>query len=110
MWLTSNKPTAFRTVWCSSTRPEYWTGMSHPPKSTILAPRERCMGLSGVDLSGAGDDMGKGQNNRGWKGVSITERSPAYDATDKTYSIRRRQPWLPPLIGTCPALNAKARR
>src|SRR5947207_15978499 len=70
MWLTSNSPTAFRTVWCSSTRPEYWTGMSHPPKSTILAPRERCMALSGVDLSGAGEDMDKGQNNRGWKGVS----------------------------------------
>ena len=38
MWLTSNRPTALRTAWCSSMMPEYWTGMSQPPKSTILAP------------------------------------------------------------------------
>src|SRR5437879_9380035 len=99
MWLTSNRPTAFRTVWCSSTRPEYWTGMSHPPKSTILAPRERCMALSGVDLSGAGEDMGKGQNNRGWKGVSISEGPPTEEAGDESYSIGRQQPWLTPCIG-----------
>jgi hypothetical protein len=41
MWLTSKTPTARRTAWCSSMIPVYWTGMSHPPKSTILAPRAR---------------------------------------------------------------------
>src|ERR1700733_1750774 len=28
--------------------PEYCTGMSHPPKSTILAPSLRCVAFSGV--------------------------------------------------------------
>src|SRR6185295_15174718 len=49
---------------CSSDLLEYCTGMSHPPKSTILAPEPRCMALSGVDLREAGDDIGKGQSNR----------------------------------------------
>jgi hypothetical protein len=31
--------------------PEYCTGMSHPPKSTIFAPSLRCTALSGVALS-----------------------------------------------------------
>ena len=48
MWLTSNRPTAVRTVLCSSTSPEYWTGMSQPPKSTIFAPSARCTAFSGV--------------------------------------------------------------
>ncbi len=52
MWLTSNRPTALRTAWCSSMTPEYWTGMSQPPKSTILAPRARWTALSGVFRSG----------------------------------------------------------
>src|SRR6202142_87917 len=38
MWLTSNKPTAVRTAMCSAVMPEYSTGISQPPKSTILAP------------------------------------------------------------------------
>ena len=41
MWLTSNKPTAVRTAMCSAISPPpghgYSTGISHPPKSTILA-------------------------------------------------------------------------
>src|SRR4029077_6306918 len=68
MWLTSNRPTDLRTVLCSSITPEYCTGISQPPKSTIRAPMARWMALSGVDLSGAG--MGKGQSNRRWREVS----------------------------------------
>ncbi len=41
MWLTSKSPTAVRTAMCSAIRPEYSTGMSHPPKSTIFAPSWR---------------------------------------------------------------------
>ena len=41
MWLTSNKPTRSRTVRCSSSTPEYCTGISQPPKSTIFAPMRR---------------------------------------------------------------------
>ena len=50
MWLTSNSPARVRTAMCSSTMPEYSTGMSHPPNSTILAPRARCRACSGVFL------------------------------------------------------------
>ena len=42
IWLTSKAPTLRRTARCSSTSEEYWTGMSQPPKSTILAFIERC--------------------------------------------------------------------
>jgi hypothetical protein len=28
--------------------PEYWTGMSQPPKGTIRAPIRRCTAFSGV--------------------------------------------------------------
>src|SRR5689334_5882042 len=38
IWLTSKTPTAVRTAKCSAISPEYSTGMSHPPKSTIFAP------------------------------------------------------------------------
>src|ERR1035441_4673502 len=48
MWLTSKTPTAWRTALCSSMIPEYWTGMSHPPKSTILAPSTRWTEFKGV--------------------------------------------------------------
>src|SRR5665213_51103 len=45
---TSNSPTAVRTAICSAIRPEYSTGMSHPPKSTILAFAARCAAFSAV--------------------------------------------------------------
>src|ERR1700733_6409487 len=51
MWLTSNTPTAPRTALCSATSPPpdgYSTGISHPPKLTILAPNRRCSALRGV--------------------------------------------------------------
>src|SRR5260370_14816133 len=57
MWLTSKTPTAVRTALCSSMIPEYWTGMSHPPKSTILAPRERWTEWSGVVRSESAEAM-----------------------------------------------------
>src|SRR5580693_310994 len=38
IWLTSKRPTPVRTAMCSAVMPEYSTGMSQPPKSTILAP------------------------------------------------------------------------
>src|ERR1039457_1371187 len=45
---TSNRPTPVRTAMCSATRPEYSTGMSHPPKSTIFALCARCVAFSAV--------------------------------------------------------------
>ena len=54
MWLTSNSPARVRTAMCSSTMPEYSTGMSQPPNSTIRAPRARCRAWSGVFLRVAG--------------------------------------------------------
>ena len=53
MWLTSKTPTPVRTAICSATMPHpieagYSTGISHPPKSTILAPKRRCAELSAV--------------------------------------------------------------
>src|SRR6266478_2845051 len=51
MWLTSKTPTLLRTVLCSAISPPldgYSTGMSQPPKLTILAPRRRCNAFSGV--------------------------------------------------------------
>ena len=39
---TSNSPPRVRTAMCSSTMPEYSTGMSQPPYSTIRAPCARC--------------------------------------------------------------------
>src|SRR5262245_33751553 len=53
MWLTSNRPARVRTARCSSTMPEYSTGMSQPPNSTIRPPLERCLALRGVFLSDA---------------------------------------------------------
>ena len=41
MWETSKRPAAVRTALCSAMRPEYSTGMSHPPKGTIFAPLSR---------------------------------------------------------------------
>src|SRR5262245_20662356 len=54
IWETSNTPTPVRTAKCSFIRPPlagYSTGMSQPPKSTILAPSRRCSALSEVFLS-----------------------------------------------------------
>ena len=51
MWLTSNTPTLARTALCSATNPPvdgYSTGISQPPKSTILAPSARCTAFNGV--------------------------------------------------------------
>src|ERR1700722_5037834 len=57
MWLTSKRPTPVRTAMCSAMTPPpapgYSTGISHPPKSTILAPSARCVAFSAVFLSGA---------------------------------------------------------
>src|SRR5258705_863371 len=51
MWLTSNTPTPPRTARCSHIRLPlhgYSTGMSQPPKLTILAPRRLCSAFSAV--------------------------------------------------------------
>src|SRR5476651_1464911 len=75
MWLTSKTPTARRTALCSSMTPEYWTGMSHPPKSTILAPRARCTEFKGVTRSDGAADM-KIQANRSFKRSQTREGKP----------------------------------
>src|SRR6266436_8486145 len=51
MWLTSNTPTPPRTARCSHIRLPlhgYSTGMSQPPKLTILAPKRLCSAFSAV--------------------------------------------------------------
>src|SRR5580765_6337363 len=64
MWLTSNKPARVRTAMCSSTIPEYSTGISQPPNSTIRAPSARWRALSGVFFSGpgAGSDISSSES------------------------------------------------
>src|SRR4051812_24827201 len=72
MWLTSNRPAALRTALCSSITPEYWTGISHPPKSTIRAPRALWTEFSGVARSEDAAGM-KFQAISTEKGVSTNE-------------------------------------
>ncbi len=45
---TSKRPTPVRTAMCSAMRPEYSTGISQPPKSTILALCARWVAFSAV--------------------------------------------------------------
>ena len=45
MWLTSNSPARVRTAMCSSTMPEYSTGMSQPPNGTILRAKDAMAGV-----------------------------------------------------------------
>ncbi len=46
---TSNRPAPPRVARCSAMIPVgYWTGMSQPPKSTILAPAATCWAWNGV--------------------------------------------------------------
>src|SRR6187402_517432 len=52
---TSKTPTPLRTALCSAIRPGYSTGISQPPKSTILAFRERWVALRAVLRRGASD-------------------------------------------------------
>jgi len=54
MWLTSNSPTALRTVLCSSMTPEYCTGMSQPPKSTIFGAHCAVYRIEGRGFEGRG--------------------------------------------------------
>ena len=42
------RPARVRTAMCSSVMPEYSTGMSQPPNSTIRAPLARCRACSAV--------------------------------------------------------------
>src|SRR5258706_10557174 len=58
---TSNRPAARRTARCSAMRPEYSTGMSQPPKGTILAPLSRWTAWSGV-LRSSGIAAGRHAN------------------------------------------------
>src|SRR5215467_9344136 len=51
MWLTSKTPTFPRTALCSAIKPPlegYSTGISHPPKLTIFAPRRQCNAFNDV--------------------------------------------------------------
>src|SRR5215470_3252550 len=51
MWLTSNTPTPLRTARCSHIKlplQGYSTGISQPPKFTILAPRRLCSAFRAV--------------------------------------------------------------
>src|SRR5450756_643434 len=83
MWLTSKTPTAWRTALCSSMIPEYWTGMSHPPKSTILAPSARWTEFRGVNRRAGAAGM-KTQANSTGTGVSIQPiGTPAQAAREK---------------------------
>jgi hypothetical protein len=65
-----------RTALCSSRIPEYCTGMSHPPKSTILAPRARWTEFKGVTRRAGDAGMKTQANSTGW-GCQFTDRRPA---------------------------------
>ena len=69
MWLTSKRPTPVRTAMCSAIKPPpgpgYSTGISQPPKSTILAFSARWAALRAVFFERGGDgQIGAGVN---WK-------------------------------------------
>ena len=52
MWDTSNRPHTWRVYRCSAMMPDgYWMGISHPPKSTMVAPAETCTSYSCVRFS-----------------------------------------------------------
>src|ERR1041385_3326943 len=51
MWETSNTPTAFRTVMCSSISELYRTGMLNPANGIIFAPSFSCKSLRGTFLT-----------------------------------------------------------
>src|SRR5882757_5462203 len=76
MWLTSNSPTPVRTAMCSAMRPEYSTGISQPPKSTILAPRRRWVALRAVLRSAAGAAVDTVQESFG-RGGELSRVAPA---------------------------------
>src|SRR4051812_41232654 len=78
MWLTSNTPTALRTALCSSMMPEYCTGISQPPKSTILAPNARWTEFKGV-VRRAGSD-----------GMKIQANTPEWRVNARVPSVRHR--------------------
>ena len=71
MWLTSNKPTLVRTAMCSAISPPpspgYSTGISQPPKSTILAFNARWAAFKAVFFSGEAT----GELKSGWTGSGM---------------------------------------
>src|ERR1035441_10926573 len=90
MWLTSKRPTAVRTAICSAINPPpgqgYSTGMSHPPKSTILALSERCLLFRAVFLSaGASAPAGVGAVKTGSAGIvmGVLSRAFIYPTNDR---------------------------
>src|SRR5437588_7675826 len=92
MWLTSKTPTPVRTAVCSAMRPEYSTGISQPPKSTIFAPRRRCIELRAV-LRRVGADVSVRVDKRESSPelVTVTERElQGQRALDTGSRCRRR--------------------
>src|SRR5436190_8656780 len=87
MWLTSKRPAEVRTAWCSSIMPEYWTGISQPPKSTILAHRARWTEFSGVVRSEGAVGM-KIQANSRKKGVSNGKEQIGYQLSAISLRLR----------------------
>ena len=61
MWLTSNSPARVRTAMCSSPMPEYSTGMSQPPNSTIRAAKRAMARVERSFLERAGRRLGHQQ-------------------------------------------------
>src|SRR5438270_840207 len=75
MWQRSKMPACWRTSLVSSRMPTYWTGISHPWKSTRRAPAATCAALSGVFLmalarapGGKGGTLPRGREGRPARG------------------------------------------
>ena len=81
MWLMSNRPTRWRTAWCSSTIVEYWTGIDQPPNSTSRPPWAWCQSCSGVFKQGfAGHRPSFGVASIGRSGINT--RGPSRPSGD----------------------------
>ncbi len=97
---TSKRPARVRTARCSSARPEYSTGMSHPPNDTIFPPRARCLSHRGVRLS----DDGRGGHRRA--GLYGTLPAPS---TERMHRARGDNPSMARPLESDAAILAGAR-
>src|SRR4029079_15853885 len=70
----SKMPTRSRTTLCSSTIPAYCTGISHPAKGTMRAPKVTCFSCRGLRFRGATSDTARQSAGQG-RLVNLTRRT-----------------------------------
>ena len=99
-WLTSKMPTADRTALCSSTIPEYCSGISQPPNSANFAPSASCRSCSGErDQGGRRRWLGSVGHDGDSTDVATDDRSDAAAVYPRPHDVLRpayRQPCQDP--------------